>query len=271
MDANKPVAADAWKVAEDPDVGLTVGSWTRLDEGLEIGLFESAEPHPVGDGRIRVVRVDPAKREVVVRSAYTGQASWRGADAWARAEDLAVVINASMFHADGRSVFALRTPGVEHPTVWRADAGSALLVDPKDGEGARARLGNLKCAGEGVDQASRYATVVQGWRLMGCGGGPLWSRNGEIWSHALIGADSSGRLLFIHARTPWNTRVFTEILQGLPLDVVSLQYAEGGPEASLVVRHGGLVRVWVGSYETGFTEHDRNRLAWNLPSIVGVR
>ena len=116
-----------------------------------------------------------------------------------------------------------------------------------------------------------YTTVVQGWRLLGCQRDPIWKRNGKIWSHAVLGADGQARLLLIHARTPWNTRVFTEILLDLPIDVRTLMYAEGGPEASLVVRAGGVERVWVGSYETGFTEHDNNRQTWNLPSVLGVK
>ena len=253
----------------DPDEGLTVGGWTELAPGLEVGVFHSEVAHVVGDGTIRVVRIDPGKRELVVRSAVLSQSSWQGADGWAQNEGLLAVINASMFHPGGESVFALRTPEGSHPTAWRDDASAAFLAGPKGEGAAPARLIDTTCAGQ--DLVATYTTAVQGWRLLGCDRTPIWKRNAKVWSHALIGADGAGNILFIHARTPWNTRVFTEILLDLPLDVRTLMYAEGGPEASLVVSTDGVERVWVGSYETGFTEHDRNRLAWNLPSVVGVK
>jgi len=257
---------------DDPDQGLTIGEWTPLAPGLELGLFHSDVAHPVGDGTIRVVRIDPAHRELVVHTAVGvsegSSQGWKGADAWARDHELFAVINASMFHPGGESVFALRTPDARHPTAWRDDASAALLIGPT-GEGPAARLVDTACTGR--ERVDAYSTVVQNWRLIGCDRVPIWKRNGKIWSHALLGADGQGRILFIHARTPWNTRVFTEVLLGLPLDLRTLAYAEGGPEASLVVRAGGAERVWVGSYETGFTEHDRNRQTWNLPSVIGVR
>ena len=259
-------SVDPTRRLDDPDAGLAVGGWTTVAEGIELGLFESDVDHPVGDGRIRVVRVDPTVRKVAVPSAITSDASWKGADAWAISEDLRVAINPSMFHPHGESVFALHTPAGRHPTAWKKGASAALVAEA---DGSAARVVDTSCTGtEGVLEAP---ILVQDWRLVGCDGKAVWKRNGKIWSHAVIGADRDGRLLFIHARTPWNTAVFTDILRGLPLELKTLMYAEGGPEASLVVRGDDGLRVWVGSYETGFTEHDRNRQTWNLPTVLGVR
>lgn len=250
--------------AKDPDEGLALGAFTPLAPGIEAGVFERKEAHPVGDGRIRVVRVDPSQAGVDVLSVRPGGDAAMGADSWAQHHDLAVVTNASMFHPDLNSVFALKTERGAHPTRWRGDASSVLVA--KSGE---AKLLDTRC--DGGRPSSEWTSYAQNWRLIDCARNPTWKRNAKIWSHAVVGMDGQGRLLFIHARTPWNTRVLTEILLDLPIDVRRLMYAEGGPEASLLVRIDGLERLWVGSYETGFTEHDRNRLAWNLPSVLAVR
>ena len=227
-------------------------------------MFTSDVAHPLGDGRIRVVRVDPAVLEVVVRTSAADRSAWRGVDSWAEQEGLLVAFNPSMFHPDGSGVFQLRDREAVSQARWLPDASSALVVTD-----AGARLLDVTCDGRAaLDGAT---AVVQSWRLLDCAGQPTWKEKPKIWSHALLGADGAGRLLFIHARTPWSTRTFTEILRRLPLDVRRLHYAEGGPEASLVLRHEGVERLWVGSYETGFTEHDENRLAWNLPNVLGVR
>lgn len=249
--------------AKDPDEGLKVGEFQALSAGVEIGVFSSAVPHPHSDGRIRVVRVDPALATVVAHSVVGTGRRPQGADSWAATEGLMVAFNPAMYHPDGKSVFQLKTPaGVSQPT-WKANASSALVIDA-DGT----TLLDVTC--DGRTRLTGATTIVQSWRLLDCARTPTWTQKPKIWSHALLGADSQGRLLFIHSRTPWSTRTFTEILLGLPLDVQRLHYAEGGPEASLVVVHDGVERVWVGSYETGFTEHDNNRLAWNLPHILGV-
>lgn len=78
-------------------------------------------------------------------------------------------------------------------------------------------------------------------------------------------------LLLIHARSPWSTHDFIDLLRELPLQLDRLQYAEGGPEAQLAVRNGEREREWVGSYETGFMESDENDVAWPIPNVVGVR
>lgn len=264
-EAPPPAAADApprIRRLADPDEGLTLGTFTELLPGLELGLFESDVPHPLGDGRVRVARVDPEVLRVVVHT-YEESGRFLGADSWAAEKGLLVAFNPSMFHPDGSGVFQLRTASHSNQATWRKDGSSALVVTD---EGAR--LLDVNCDGRGA--LSEATAVVQSWRLLDCAGNPTWKEKPKIWSHALLGADSQGRLLFVHARTPWSTRTFTTILKDLPLDVKRLHYAEGGPEASLVVVHDGLERVWVGSYETGFTEHDRNRLAWNLPNIIGV-
>lgn len=250
--------------AKDPDEGLTLGAFTTLAPGIEVGIFQRAEARPLGDGKVRVARVDPQKTRVEVLSVRPGGDNAMGADSWAQRHDLSVAINASMFHPDLNSVFALRSERGVHATGWRKGA-SSVLVAKSDG----ARLLDMTC--DGGRPGEEWTSYAQNWRLLDCAQKPTWSRNAKIWSHAIVGMDGQGRLLFIHARTPWNTRVFTEFVLDLPIDVKRLMYAEGGPEASLVVRADGIERVWVGSYETGFTEHDRNRLAWNLPSIIGVR
>lgn len=260
--APPPDAPPPIRRLDDPDEGLELGAFTTLRPGLELGLFESDVPHLLGDGRIRVARVDPTQLQVVVHTHHE-VGRYLGADSWAAEKDLLVAFNPSMFHPDGSGVFQLRSPTHTSQATWRKDGSSALVVTA-DG----ARLLDVNCDGRAA--LNEATAVVQSWRLLDCAGNPTWKEKPKVWSHALLGADGDGRLLFIHARTPWSTRTFTTILKDLPLDVRRLHYAEGGPEASLVVVHEGEERVWVGSYETGFTEHDNNKLAWNLPNVLGV-
>ena len=63
---------------------------------------------------------------------------------------------------------------------------------------------------------------------------------------------------------------FIDALLSLPIGLKQLQYAEGGPEAQLYVKAGGVERELVGSFETGFFD-DSNLEAWPVPNVIGVR
>ena len=249
---------------------LETGTFTALERGLEVGVFTSDQPHPVGDGRIHVVRIDPEHFELVLRMASADPAhGFQTADAWASELDLVAAINPSMYHADGKSVFFMRGGGHTNQAQRHTNAGNVLVSDPVGAQRAVDML-DITC-GESFDEAlSQYRTVVQSYRLLGCHGTPTWKVNAKVWSHAVVGVDGQGRLLFVHARTPWNTRVFTDILRELPLDIKRLMYGEGGPEASLVVRSGDYQIEEMGSYETGFVENDDNHHFWPIPNILGV-
>ena len=60
------------------------------------------------------------------------------------------------------------------------------------------------------------------------------------------------------------------ILLELPIDLKSLQYAEGGPEAQLYINGGGQETEFFGSYETDFRWDDDNDYAWAVPNVVGI-
>ncbi len=107
-------------------------------------------------------------------------------------------------------------------------------------------------------------------RFRECGGGYSLKKSEKIWSAAALAVDGEGRVLFIHARSPWDMHDFIVNLQKLPLGIVRAMYLEGGPEASLAVQTGGVSYVAVGSYETGFNENDANTRQWELPNVIGV-
>jgi len=102
--------------------------------------------------------------------------------------------------------------------------------------------------------------------MLDCEGENVWAQEVRRWSSALVGADAQGRILFLHTRAPYTMHDLVDLLKSAPLDLVALHYAEGGPEASLYVRGPGVERTEVGSYETGFIEH--NDAEWELPNVI---
>ena len=99
----------------------------------------------------------------------------------------------------------------------------------------------------------------------------VWTQQARRWSIAAIAQDQSGRILFLHTRSPLPVHDFINAVQALPLSVARAMYQEGGPEATLYVKAGGFELERAGSYETGFTENDDNGEAWPLPNVFGIR
>ncbi|MCO4747607.1 MAG: phosphodiester glycosidase family protein [Proteobacteria bacterium] len=235
--------------------------------GVEFAEFTlPASSH--GASRAHVVRIDPSKAELVIRTA-SRDGDPRSVRAWLEEADLVAGINAGMFQQDHRTNTALLLDQ-GHTNNATLTADNTLVAFNAVNGTAGARIVDRSC--DDLDALRpQYTSWVQGIRMLSCTGKNVWSQQPKKWSHAVIGEDRAGRILFIHARSPYTTHDFIDHLVSLKLDLVNLQYAEGGPEAQLVTRTASKTRIWIGSYETGFYERDDNRDEWPVPNVLGVR
>jgi len=242
------------------------GEFTVLEPGLELARLDSPRKSSIGDSVITVLRIDPEHWDLeVVAASKIAPGESKTAKAWGEQTGMIATINAGMYEMDhSTATFWMKVGEHVNSTRWQTKAGSLMVLD---GSGPD-KIIDLRC--EDGDAAKKaYPTQVQSYRMLNCSGEPAWKPSKRIWSHASIGMDGSGRILFIHARSPWSTHDFAKILLELPLDLKRLQYAEGGPEASLYVKEGDLELF--GSFETGFVENDKNSRAWPIPNVIGVK
>ncbi|MFP2930262.1 phosphodiester glycosidase family protein [Pyxidicoccus sp. 3LG] len=245
--------------------------WEVLAPGLELAEFDAHLKSSVGDSRVTVVRVDVAQRPVrLFSAAVEGHAPEPTAEQWAAFHGLLAVTNAGMFHPGGGPVGQARAEGRELNSTRRKDYRTFLVLHPREKGLPPVQLLDGAC--DDVEALlPRYGTVLQSIRMVDCKGRNTWQPQPRQWSTAALGLDKKGRLLFLHARSPYRTHDFIRVVQRLPLNVARMMYLEGGPEASLhVVAPGRTVRR-VGSYETGFNENDLNTRYWALPNVLGVQ
>ncbi len=242
--------------------------WVVLTPGLEWGSFLPREPSAAGDSRIRVARVDPAKLEVVLFNATaTEDGLPRTARDWAMREGLLAVINASMYAEDHlTSIHMMKS--ADHTNNGRLGRAKAVLaLGPATPGLPEAQILDRECGDFDALRAG-YGTLVQSIRMLGCSRENVWEPKDQQWSHAVIGQDAQGRLLLIHSRSPWSSHDFIDLLLSLPLDLVRLQYAEGGPPAQLFVQAGGATYEVVGMSRT---PGDDSRRQVAIPNVIGVR
>jgi hypothetical protein len=261
-----PVAASAPAPSTVPAAATaTSDGWAVLLPGLELGEFASPKAQG-GDGRIRILRIDPARWRLRL---YNASAPAEGrpltAREWATRHHLAAAINASMYQTDMRSsVSLMRTPGhVNNPRVSKDRA--VLAFDPLEAALPPAQIIDREC--QDLDTLGRsYGTLVQSIRMISCRGANVWAPQPNAFSTAAIGIDAKGRVLFIHARAPHTPHDLIDALLGLPIGIKGAMYAEGGHEAQLFVRAGDREMEFLG--DTGPAAGAS--LAWPIPNVVGV-
>jgi len=244
-------------------------AWTRLEPGLDYAEFDAPCPSDVGDSRIRVLRIDPGRFDLVLLNASNHEGRNRTAREWSGEFDLVAAINASMFQADhATSVSLMRTR--DHVNNGHVSKDKTVLAfDPDPGVEPRVRMIDRAC--DDLDQVSQgYGALVQSIRMVSCEGHNVWSPQPRRWSTAAVGVDRDGRVLFVHVRSPYVTHDLIEMLLALPLDLDRCMYVEGGPEAQLYVRDDAAEMELVGSFETGFMTNNDNAAAWPVPNVIGV-
>ena len=244
--------------------------WRTLEPGLDLGEFPAALPSPSGDRRITVLRIDPGRfRLALANASAMPDRRPRTAREWAEEKGFVAAINASMYQEDRlTSVSLMRSGGhVNNPRLSKDKA--VLAFDRASEDVPPVQIIDRECQDF---EALRplYGTLVQSIRMVSCRGANVWSRQERRWSTAAVGMDGRGRVLFLFARSPFPTHDFIDLVLGLPIDLRGAMYVEGGPEAQLCVRAGGLDLEKFGSFETGFFESDLNARAWPVPNVIGV-
>ncbi len=268
----QPQPAVAAHPAEDA-TAAPCGLSRELAPGLlwQTLVADRTPPIDVGDRCIYMLRIDPDhyQLELLTAAAHDGA---RTAPDWVVAHDLVAVINASMYLPNRRST-GLLVAG-EHTNNRRDNAkfGAFMAFSPRTSDLPRVTMAGRGCPGfELAALRANYHSVVQNYRLFDCDGKAIVWKDEKAYSAAAIALDDSGRVVFIHIRTPYLMRDVTAMLAAPELGLSAAMFVEGGPEASLAVSHGDFNRLLIGSYETGFHEHDGNARPWPIPNVIGVR
>jgi hypothetical protein len=255
-----------------PGAGHGSDPWRSLGEGLELGEFETGRPTLLGDGRIAILRMDPARWQFRILTAKEfGYKKGLTAEEWSKRHNLSAAINAGLFLPDHST----------HAGYMKVDGGTSLgrtngyqslaVFSPVDGKAPRFRIYDLDGEKRSIKQlSSRYRYAVQNLRLIKRPGVNRWTQQNRRWSEAALGEDRQGRVLFIYSQTPFSMYDLNNILLSLPIDLVSAQHLEGGREAQMHIRHGNFERGFTGSIEHSFFEKELGISGWPVPNVIGV-
>lgn len=248
-------------------------AWTRLDEGLSLGTFSSPL---IGEGTeesIVVLKIDPRYYRLLLLSSSEHGKKPRAIDQWCREFSCAAAINASMYATDNlTSTGYMQNGNHVNNRFVNARFGAFLVFNPKKSSLPPVQI---------VDRhhqdwnaiIGEYDCVVQNYRLIGLAGENSWHKkeNERISSHAAVGMDREGNVLFIFGPQPSGTHDFGEALLKLPLNLLNAMYVEGGSEASLYLNHTERKGIWGNTWQLVLDDSGSDRNAKLLPNVIGVQ
>jgi uncharacterized protein YigE (DUF2233 family) len=242
--------------------------WQLLAPGLELAVPETPggrEP----ELQAHILRINPELFDFTLHSIRWEGGPPRTAATWARSEGLVAVINAGMYLPDGKTATGYMRRGDDHNNrLLTRQYGAFFVAGPRQAGLPRAAVLD-RAADDWEKLLPDYEIVVQNLRLMGRGGVQIWPERASAHAVAAVGQDRSGRILFIHCRTPVTVHNLVKaLLAQADLELATAMYAEGGSEAAMAVNLPFFRRVWTG--------HSRvlpalAMLEAPLPNVLGVR
>jgi len=248
--------------------------WKSIGSGMDLRYVAAKKPSSVGDSRIVILRMDPRQWQLeAVGITQTGESAGHTARDWSQSRNFSAAINAGMFDKDYKTHIGYMGFPSHINNSHRNAYQSVAAFEPRDSQSLpRFRIFDLDTPGIHFEDILRdYTSVLQNLRLVKRSGLNQWSPQERKWSEAALGEDDAGRILFIYSRSPFSMHDLNNELLAAGVGLVAAQHLEGGPEAQLYVHVGATEMELYGSYETSFTENDKNSAAWPVPNILGVR
>lgn len=244
--------------------------WSALQPGLDLGSFPLPVPGERGDSLVHVLRIDPSRFRLELLSASApGQGKNLTAREWADAHNLVAAINAGMFGADETTAVSMlkSRDHVNNPRLTRDKA--VLVFDPMTAEVPPVQIVDREFQ-DFERIASSYRSFVQSIRMISLKGKNVWSPQPRRYSNAALAIDRGGKVLFIHASTPYSTHDLATFLLELPLGIRNAMYLEGGPPAQLFVRTRLRDLEFTGLPEVGLFDEPSTPPGTPIPNVLGI-
>lgn len=242
-----------------------VPQWQELEPGLEFGDLKLN----ASDSRLAVLRIDPEKFDFILCSASEDGQAPRSLSKWANEKGLSAAINASMFLPDSRtSTGYMRSGGHVNNGRIMDRFGAFFVAGPRKPGLPSAAIIDKDEAGW-RDKLQDYDVVIQNYRMTNAQRRILWAPGGPHYSISAVAQDGSGRILFLHARSPIEAYSFVQQVLHLPLDARTIMYVEGGAQAGLLVQSGGLHRELTGPHAPSLLITGNFKAS--LPNVLGIR
>lgn len=248
--------------------------WTNLMDGLQYAELDAPEKSVVNDSKLTILKVDVQKFDFDFLTASEHGNQARTAPDWAQEFDQNIVINAGMYKynkTQSNKGYMKNYKHLNNPV--RNNYYNALLaMHPKDPQKPPFEIiDTYQKDWEKIQ--TQYHSVCQGMRMINDKGEGMafTKRPDQSCSMILAATDTSHNLYFIFTRSPYTHLNMIKFLQGLPLNIRTTVYLEGGPETSLYLNTGDTIIAKYGSYVLNTCDNDDNNHFRKMPNVIALR
>lgn len=248
--------------------------WVTLSDGLQYVELDAPEKSVVNDSKLTILKVDARKFDFEFLTASEHGKRLRTAEEWAMEFDKNIIINAGMYsynklHSNKgymKNYNHLNNP--EKSNYYNA----ILAMHPKDKKKPPFEIIDITYQ-DWEKVKTQYFSLCQGMRMIGQQGEGMafTKRPDQSCSMILTATDIAGNLYIVYTRSPYTHLAMIGYLQGLPLNIRTTVYLEGGPETSLYVNTGDTVIAKFGSYVSNTCDNDDNDHFWKIPNVIALR
>ncbi len=243
-------------------------------DGLQYAELDAPEKSVVNDSKLSILKIDAWKFDFQFLTASEKGRHPRTAPEWASEFDQNIIINAGMYkynRMQSNKGYMKNFKHVNNP-VKSNYFNAMLAMHPKDKLKPPFEIIDITCQDwEKVKQ--QYHSLCQGMRMISCQGEEMEfsKRPDQSCSMVITATDAEGNLYVIFTRSPYTHRTMIRFLKGLPVDIRTTVYLEGGPETSFYMNTGDTVIAKYGSYVSNSCDNDNNDHFREIPNVIALR
>jgi hypothetical protein len=247
--------------------------WKNMMDGLQYVELDAPDKAVVNDSKLTILKIDVSKFdfEFLTRSEHERA---RTAEEWATEFDKNIIFNAGMYRynrTQSNKGYMKNYKHLNNPTK-SAYFNAMLAMHPKDKKKPEFSIVDITL--EPWEKIrNEYHSLCQGMRMISGNGEAMEfsKRPDQSCSMILTATDNIGNMYVVFTRSPYTHRTMIKYLQGLPLNLRTTVYLEGGPETSLYINTGDTVIAKYGSYVSNSCNNDDNDHFRLVPNVIALK
>lgn len=248
--------------------------WNEIGKGIQYAELDAPEKSVVSDSKLSFIKLDVSKLDFHFLTASEHGNKPRIAPEWATEFEMNIIVNAGMYAFNRKQTNKGYMKNYDHyNNPDKSEYYNAIMaINSKNKIGRQFEIIDITCQKWEIVKES-YHSLCQGMRMISCDGAqmPFTKRPDQSCSMILMSTDPEGNIYIVFTRSPYTHQKMISFLKGLPIDIRTTVYLEGGVEASLYINTPDTTIEKFGSYVSNTRANDKNDHFWKIPNTVGIK
>lgn len=248
--------------------------WEELAPGILYAELDAPEKSVVNDSKLTILKLDVNKLDFRFLTASENGNKPRTAPDWAKEFDMNIVVNAGMYNYNKTQSNKGYMKNYNHyNNENKSDYYNAIMaINPINKSEANFEIIDITCRSWEIVK-NQFHSLCQGMRMISCNGEEMafTKRPNQSCSMIVMSTDILGNIYIVFTRSPYTHQKMISFLKGLPMDLRTTVYLEGGVESSLYINTADTTIAKFGSYVSNTRANDKNDHFWKIPNTIGIK